>query len=166
MNNIIISKVDRGQVREIQQYAMTFRETLFPMLDHSIIPNDIRNFDDVYLNNDLGTFLQARDQSGNLLGVIGMMEYDHRFSYLDYRGKRTVEVARLFVEPKLRRSGLGSLLFRELQIEACKAKVEVLYLHTHPFLNGAFEYWERQGFSLVANTQEGGLTTLHMERKI
>jgi GNAT superfamily N-acetyltransferase len=136
------------------------------MLDSTIVPRDLLDFEQTYLLHPDGCFLQARDQHNKLIGVIGMMPYDYRFDYLDYKDKRTVEVARLFVEPEYRRSGLATKLFQALLEQAAQKGIEVLYLHTHPFLTGAFEYWQKQGFELVTTTMYGEFETLHMDRVV
>lgn len=164
MKNIQISKVGSDEVVDIQHYVMNFREKLFPMLDNTIWPKDIARFQDIYIDHPQGVFLQAKDSDGARIGVIGMMPYDYRFSYLDYKDQVTVEVARLFIEPQYRRSGLGSLLFEALLHEAHVKKIDMLYLHTHPFLTGAFEFWQRHGFDHIHTSIDNGQTTWHMER--
>ncbi len=166
MDAIKISKVTQADEQEILQYVIEFRKGLFPMLDPAKLPSDLVNFHDWYIDNPLGVFLQARDEEGNLIGVIGMMEYDHRFPYLDYGQYTTVEVARLFVEPAYRRKRIAQLLVDELKKEAIEKGINMLYLHTHPFLTGAFEFWQKQGFYLIKDAEEGGFTTLHMEHPL
>ncbi|EHO08303.1 hypothetical protein HMPREF9714_02326 [Myroides odoratimimus CCUG 12901] len=164
--NIQISKVELHQAQDIKEYVKAFRKGLFPMLDSTIVPQDLLYFEQTYLLHPHGCFLQARDHDDNIMGVIGMMPYDYRFDYLDYRDNRTVEVARLFVEPAYRRTGLATKLFNAL-LEVAKEKgIEMLYLHTHPFLTGAFEYWQKQGFQLIKTTMYGEFETLHMDRTV
>lgn len=166
MEDIQISKVELHQAQDIKEYVKAFRIGLFPMLDPDKVPLDIVEFTSTYITSDSGAFLCARDKEDTIVGVIGMMPYDYRFDYLDYKDQRTVEVARLFVEPAYRRSGLATKLFNAL-LEVAKQKgIEMLYLHTHPFLTGAFEYWQKQGFELVTTTMYGEFETLHMEARI
>ncbi|MGY2436705.1 GNAT family N-acetyltransferase, partial [Escherichia coli] len=44
---------------------------------------------------------------------------------------------------------LAGRLFQALKMLAREQGVERLYLHTHPFLPGAIEFWQRQGFVIV-----------------
>lgn len=166
MDTIKISKVTQADEQEILQYVIEFRKGLFPMLDPNKIPSDLLNFHKVYINHPKGFFLQARDEQDNLIGVIGMMEYDHRFPYLDYSQYTTVEVARLFVEPAYRRKKIAQLLVDELKKVAIGKGINMLYLHTHPFLTGAFEFWQKQEFYLIKDAEEGGFSTLHMEHPL
>lgn len=166
MNDINISQVEESQVEQLQQYVMGFRRDLFPMLDNRVWPRDIAHFKEVYIDHHHGVFLQARRSDGQLIGVVGMLPYDHRFPYLDYSKCNTVEVARLFVEPAYRRLGLGCLLVQELFKRALERNIEMMYLHTHPFLAGAFEFWKCQGFEHVYTSVDNGQTTWHMQRAV
>lgn len=163
MENISIYHVGLEDVTGVLPYVLDFRRKLFPMLDPNQVPKDLKAFEHVYLQNTAGTFLQARTADGILIGVIGMLHYDYRFPHLDIDEKNTVEVARLFVDPKYRRTGLGTELFQRLLAVAREKQVERLYLHTHPFLDGAYEFWLQQGFRLMEYCDESGFLTIHME---
>ncbi|RKO69909.1 GNAT family N-acetyltransferase [Sphingobacterium puteale] len=164
IRNIAISAVTVQDLETVLPYVIEFRKQLFPMLDPQKVPSDLLNFKQLYLDEKDGTFLQARDKSGKLVGVIGMLTYDYRFPHLDLDARKTVEVARLFVDPDYRRSGLGTALFRQLTKVAKEKAVERLYLHTHPFLDGAYEFWLKQGFYLKECCDESGFPTIHMEQ--
>lgn len=169
MNNleeITISKVEDYHVFEVLPYVMEFRRQLYPLLDPLIVPKDLVNFEQNYLHSPSGAFLQARTTDGKLIGVIGMMPYDYRFPHLNIDEKTTVEVARLFVNPDYRRAGIASRLFQELVKTAQQKQIKRLYLHTHPFLQGAYEYWLKQEFKLLKSCYEGTYPTLHMELMI
>lgn len=163
ISNIVISTVTVQDLETVLPYVIEFRKQLFPMLDPQKIPRDLRSFKQLYLDEQAGTFLQARDSNGKLVGVIGMLAYDYRFLHLDLDARKTVEVARLFVDSDYRRSGLGTALFRQLTTVAKQKAVERLYLHTHPFLEGAHEFWLKQGFLCKDFCDESGFPTLHME---
>lgn len=163
MRTINFSVITADQVVAMRDYVMNFRRNLFPMLDPNIIPRDIQHFEEKYVQHNDGIFLQAKDHDGNLVGVIGMMPYDHRFPYLNYADQKTVEVARLFIEPSYRRGGLGTAIFNELVAQAKIKGIEVMYLHTHHFLTGAFDFWKKQGFRHTYTSIDNGEETLHME---
>ncbi|MBL3547979.1 GNAT superfamily N-acetyltransferase [Chryseobacterium rhizosphaerae] len=160
---ITISVVEDYHVFEVLPYVMEFRRQLYPLLDPLIVPKDLVNFEQNYLHSPTGAFLQARTAAGKLIGVIGMMPYDYRFPHLHIDEKTTVEVARLFVNPEYRRAGIASRLFQELVKTAQLKNIKRLYLHTHPFLQGAYEYWLKQDFKLLKSCYEGTYPTLHME---
>ncbi|OCA76422.1 histone acetyltransferase [Chryseobacterium artocarpi] len=160
---ITISMVEDYHVFEVLPYVMEFRRQLYPLLDPLIVPKDLVNFEQNYIHAPTGAFLQARTTDDTLIGVIGMMPFDYRFPHLDIDEKTTVEVARLFVNPEYRRTGIATRLFQELLKTARQKNIKRLYLHTHPFLQGAYDYWLKQEFKLLKSCYEGTYPTLHME---
>lgn len=98
-----------------------------------------------------------------LVATIGFVPYNHRYPHLKLSHLRTVEVVRLFVAPDCRRCGLGTLLFDSLCKEARSSDIDCLYLHTHPFLPGATEFWRKMGFRVVDVDREDRVwQTTHM----
>ncbi len=153
--------VTPAEIPEVLDFVLHARAELFPKLSAAGMPNDLAQFEAVYLQGD-GEFLVARAE-GQIVAAIGYLPYDQRFPQLDYQGRTTVEVVRLFVAPAFRRFGLAGALFRELMALARKARVEVVYLHTHPFLPGAIDFWLRQGFEIVDVEDDPVWRTTHMQ---
>lgn len=163
MNNTTrIENLQLQDLNEVIAYVLQCRELLFPMLVASPLPADLVQFKQFYIEEKQGAFLVARTSEGELMGTIGMRAYDHRFKTLDYGQQKVVEVTRLFVAPDYRKRGLGAALFSALRKEAKKRNVDSMYLHTHPFLLGAQQFWEKQGFGLLSETVESDFITLHM----
>lgn len=158
---IHITPVPPAQIPDTVQFVMSARAMIFPMLDATVLPADLRDFGEVYLTNPLGQFLIAR-QGEAIVGAIGYLPYDHRFAQLDYAGKKVVEVVRLFVSPQCRGAGLAGRLYNALKAHAQQAGVQVLYLHTHPFLPGAIPFWEKHGFTIVDIETDPVWQTTHM----
>ncbi|MHC5201285.1 GNAT family N-acetyltransferase [Myroides sp. LJL119] len=159
--SIFIEKVTIQDYQVILKYVEDFRRGLFPMLDPQKRAFDLMDFAHYYI--DQGVFFQAKDHQGNLLGVVGLMPFKDRFEYLNYNGKNAFEVARLFVEPAYRRQGIARELVKQVFSYAKEQHIEVLYLHTHPFLTGAQEFWAAQGFNHFKTTKDGDFTTIHMQ---
>ena len=65
-----------------------------------------------------------------------------------------------------RRCGLVGELYRSLEALARADGVEVVYLHTHPFLPGAIDFWIRQGFEVVDVEADPVWQTTHMHRSL
>lgn len=162
---IHITAVSQAEVPATVAFVMRARATLFPMLDPAVLPDDLARFAAVYQQGGDACFLIAR-QAGEIVAAIGYLPYDHRFAQLDYRGQRTVEVLRLFVEPAWRGAGLASRLFEALAEKARKQGIETLYLHTHPFLPGAIAFWQRHGFTVVDVENDPVWQTTHMEKRL
>ncbi len=159
--HIEIARAGTADTNEAIRFVMAARAEIFPMLDGCVLPDDLQRFAETYLG-EAGAFWLARC-AGEIVAAVGYLPYDHRFAQLDYRGVRTVEIVRLFVAPAFRRSGLAARLCSELREHAIAQGVEVLYLHTHPFLPGAVRFWERQGFTVTDVESDPVWQTTHMQ---
>ena len=159
---MLIQPVDTQAIPEVLAFVLHARGELFPKLSDAGMPNDLAQFEAVYVQGS-GRFLIAR-AGDEIVAALGYLPYDGRFPQLDYQGRRTVEVVRLFVLPAFRRSGLARELYRALEALAHAQGVEVMYLHTHPFLPGAIEFWRRQGFAVVDVEADPVWQTTHMQR--
>jgi GNAT superfamily N-acetyltransferase len=135
------------------------------MLDGAAMPADLAGFAGVYSEEGGGRFLIAR-RGEQIVAAIGYLPYDGRFPQLDYGQRKVVEVVRLFVIPEFRRSGLATTIYLSLKDYARQQGVEVLYLHTHPFLPGAIGFWQRQGFRIVDVEIDPVWQTTHMEHAL
>ena len=159
---MIIQAVTPVCIPEVLTFVLNARAELFPKLSASGVPEDLARFEVTYLQGD-GRFLVARDDD-QIVAAIGYLPYDNRFPQLNYRGRKTVEVVRLFVLPAFRRFGLAGMLYRELEALARADGVEVMYLHTHPFLPGAIDFWIRQGFTVIDVEPDPIWQTTHLHR--
>jgi GNAT superfamily N-acetyltransferase len=156
----VIQAVSDADIPEVLNFVLKARAELFPKLSATGMPDDLARFAEVYLRGE-GRFLMAR-HAGQIVASIGYLPYDRRFPNLDYPGRKVVEIVRLFVVPSQRRSGLAGALYRSLKDLALANGVEVIYLHTHPFLPGAIAFWQRQGFEIVDVDADPVWQTTHM----
>ena len=159
---VSIQAAKAADIPEVLSFALQARDELFPTLSATGMPHDLAQFEAVYLQGG-GQFLIAR-ADGQIVAAVGYRPYDGRFPQLDYRGCKTVEVVRLYVRPAFRRLGLAGQLYRSLEALAREADVKVVYLHTHPFLPGAIDFWRRQGFEVVDVEADPLWQTTHMHR--
>lgn len=153
--------VTTAEIPEVLTFVLQARAELFPKLGASGLPADLAHFEAVYLCGD-GRFLVAR-VDGRIVATIGYLPYDGRFPQLDYRGRKVVEVVRLFVLPAHRRAGLAAQLYRAMLALAQADGVQLVYLHTHPFLPGAIDFWIRQGFTIIDVEADPQWQTTHMQ---
>ncbi|KAF1967445.1 acyl-CoA N-acyltransferase [Bimuria novae-zelandiae CBS 107.79] len=158
-----IQPVTSATVDEVTAFINTARHDMFPTL-HSLLADDISRW------ISSGSFLVALDATtGHIIATIGYVPYDHRFPHLVHlghlkqRNMRVVEVVRLYVLPAWRKAGLGAELFEALKRQAVEEEVECLYLHTHPFLDGAVRFWEKRGFEVVDVEVDPVWRTTHMQ---
>ncbi len=150
---------------EVVDYILSYRNILYPMLPRNIIPNDLLYFEDTYISNEKSAFLIATDKH-KIIGTIGCIPYNNRFAMFDYSNFKTAEIVRLYVEPSFRRKGLGNKLFEHIFKIAEKFDYQILYLHTHPFLKGATEFWQKNNFFTIFFDDNPLLPTSHMQRLI
>ncbi len=160
--NPSIRAVTAADVPELLAFVLQARAELFPKLNAAGMPDDLARFEAVYLEGD-GQFLVACAE-GQIVAAIGYLLYDGRFPQLNYQGRKVVEVVRLFVLPAFRRFGLAGELYRALEAMARADGVAVVYLHTHPFLPGAIDFWRRQGFEIIDIEADPVWRTTHMQR--
>jgi GNAT superfamily N-acetyltransferase len=160
---INIEQVQENHIQRVIDFVLQARKLLFPMLAHDTIPHDLLHFETTYLHNSQGCFLIAKNASDHIVACIGMKAYDHRFQRLNYQGGITSEVVKLFVDPAYRRIGLATELFAKLKIIALNRDIGRLYLHTHPFLTGAYEFWLHCGFQFTYQETDPIFQTIHME---
>ncbi|WP_439864634.1 GNAT family N-acetyltransferase [Pseudomonas antarctica] len=158
----VIRAATGADIPDVLTFVLQARAELFPKLSGAEMPDDLARFEAVYLGGG-GTFLVACDED-RIVAAVGYLPYDGRFPQLNYRGRKTAEVVRLFVLPALRRFGLAGELYRALEGMARADGVEVMYLHTHPFLPGAIDFWVRQGFDITDIEADPVWQTTHMQR--
>lgn len=159
-----IQAVTAADIPEVLRFVLQARDEIFPKLKATGLPDDLAQFEAIYLQGD-GQFLIARAE-GRIVAAVGYLPYDGRFAQLNYQGCKTVEVVRLYVLPAFRRFGLAGELYRSLEALARADGVEMVYLHTHPFLPGAIDFWIRQGFEVVDVEADPVWQTTHMHRPL
>ncbi len=129
---------------------------------------DIKNMDSYYLEPEDGNFFLALDdETGNIIGTIGIRAYDKDYPLFEnvYNSKTTASIWRVFVDKRWRRSGVASTLVRRAE-EFCIIKgYEKIYLHTHKTLDGSLDFWISNGYNIVVDT-ENLQKTVHMEKKL
>jgi GNAT superfamily N-acetyltransferase len=111
---------------------------------------------------------------GRIVGIVAYRPYIPRFRddasgtlrpELQWSSEKTVEVVRLFVAPECRGQGLAQRLIDVMKVEADVDGVEVLYLHTQPFLTGAEALWRKMGWTLISRDTDSW-ESIHMYKKI
>lgn len=156
--------ITAADIPDVLTFVLQARAELFPPLSAAGLPADLASFEATYLQGG-GQFMIVRN-AGTIVAAIGYLPYDGRFPQLNYQGLNTVEVVRLYVLPAFRGFGLASRLYRALEAQARADEVQMMYLHTHPFLPGAIDFWRRQGFEVVDIESDPVWQTTHMQRQL
>lgn len=148
------------------EFIMNIRREVFPMIDHDVLPTDLQNFEQHYMQPDSAMFLAIAEEAG-VIGSIGVVRYDNRIA--DIRGLHdsatTAEIVKCYVDPRYRRGGLGSLLVDEALHFMNKTCYQTAYLHTHRFLPGAVSFWQRNGFA-IRMEQKDDWQIVHMDHPL
>lgn len=145
------------------EFALYTRQLLFPEIYHGQVPKDLQNFEQYYVQDPLGCFITVKDQN-RMIGTIAYRAYDHRFDL--NLPSNTVEVVKLFVLPEYRRKGIATKLCDMLFSYAKNNRITSLYLHTHPFLPAAEEFWTLQGFDVIKREWIDTYDTIHMSKSL
>ncbi|KAL3301239.1 putative GNAT family acetyltransferase [Colletotrichum asianum] len=166
---ITIQSAKSEDIPAIVEFIKQARSVMFPWIDaesqNQHAQRELENFSNTYLDNPNGAFLTAYG-NGQIIAAIGYAPYDDRFPELGLGREGVVEFVRLYVNPAWRRAGLASKLCAALKQRARDAGMKKLYLHTHPFLEGAIGFWERQGFSILQVDDDPVWQTTHMSKAL
>jgi GNAT superfamily N-acetyltransferase len=164
-NTWCIAAPDASAFDDVRTFAARARAEMFgDRFEAGSIPADLTDIPAVY-GEGIG-YLRVARREGEIVGTIGYRAYDHRFPQLDLRGMRVVEVVKLYVRPDQRRQGLADHLFLGLEAHALANGIEMLYLHTHPYLPGAETFWTRHGFQVDVRDADPVWQSIHMSRRL
>ncbi|WP_171257534.1 GNAT family N-acetyltransferase [Acinetobacter qingfengensis] len=156
----------QAEFSTIVEYLGSCRKKIFPFIQQDELPQDLINFQQVYVDDPLGCLICVKQQH-KIVAVIGFRAYDQRFSHLNLPEKNVVEVVRLYVEPAYRRTGIASVLVEYIKTHAIAQNVQTLYLHTHPFLLGAVEFWQYHHFQMMTQDHHDPVwQTIHMQYQL
>lgn len=159
----VIRRATLGDKERIIDYVFKSRNELYPMLP-SKIPEDLKEFEHFFLNDNKSIMIIAIDKRNNIIGTIGYIPYNNRFQ--SFKISNAAEVIRLYTTEKFRRHGLGSKILNLTTLEAKNAGYKTLYLHTHPFLNGALQFWQKNSFNIITIDKSEFIETIHMKKNI
>ncbi|MDX8237738.1 GNAT family N-acetyltransferase [Acinetobacter pittii] len=161
MNMFDYQLVEKSDYDSAVEFALYTRQLLFPEIYQGQVPKDLQNFEQYYVHDPLGCFITVKDQN-RIIGTIAYRAYDHRFDL--NLPSNTVEVVKLFVLPEYRRKGIATKLCDILFSHAKNNRITSLYLHTHPFLPAAEEFWTLQGFKVIKREWIDTYDTIHMSK--
>ncbi|WP_373359130.1 GNAT family N-acetyltransferase [Acinetobacter lactucae] len=163
MNMFDYQLVEKSDYDSAVEFALYTRQLLFPEIYQGQVPKDLQNFEQYYVHDPLGCFITVKDQN-RMIGTIAYRVYDHRFDL--NLPSNTVEVVKLFVLPEYRRKGIATKLCDILFSHAKNNRITSLYLHTHPFLPAAEEFWTLQGFEVIKREWIETYDTIHMSKSL
>ncbi len=125
---------------------------------------DLTDMELLFLTREKATFLAAfyKDQ---VVGTIAVRPYDGRIVSLGnrYNLEETCEIIKCYVDKNLRKQGIGSSLFNEVERYCKEVGYKMMYLHTHKFLPGGLSFWQKKGFITILD-ECNEQATVHLEK--
>lgn len=162
----IIRNATKLDIPLLVPYLLNNRKQLFPMLGDIEVEDDIFNLEIVFIRNPNSSFKIALDRNGSIIGTIAFKKYNDRFSFFSFDKQKTNEIVKLYINKEYRRRGLATKLVNEIMKDSKKLNYENSYLHTHPFLPGATEFWLKNKFNIIHIENSHNLKTVHMNKRI
>lgn len=163
--DLIIRTINPEDIEVVQNFLLQQLNELFASEGQLAITHDVWGLEKTYLAptncNMWGVFTAA----GEVIGTVGICTYNDRIGLLKgrYAANTTAEVGRCYIDKGLRRQGLGSKLVKKITQFCIEQGYHVMYLHTHRFLPGGFNFWEKQGFTVTVD-EGGSAEIVHMEK--
>ncbi len=118
-------------------------------------------------NKEDNAFYVAINEQKKIIGAISISLYDNRIETIKehYENKKVAEVGRCYILEEYRRQGIASNLLNLVNSFAKEKEYEKMYLHTHYFLPGGFEFWSKVGFKIVYDEKDE-MQTVHMQKDL
>ena len=162
-----VRPIQKEDIQVVQAFLMHQLKTLFFQDKQGAITDDVLGLEKMYLWPERNNLWAAFDQNGKVVGTGAICIYNDRIDCIKgrYHLPETAEIGRCYVDEMIRRQGIGSEIMAEM-VKFCQEKeYKKMYLHTHHFLPGGFDFWKKQGFAiLIDDGQDGGYETIHMEK--
>lgn len=164
---IQIRPIQAEDISAVQNFLMQQLKTLFAQEGQAAIADDVWGLRQTYLEPEHCNLWAVFTPDGEVVGTAAICMYNDRIDVLKgrYELSTTAEVGRCYINARLRRKGIGSQLVK-VMTEFCQEQgYQTMYLHTHRFLPGGFNFWEKQGF-IITIDQGGSAEIVHMEKKL
>lgn len=162
-----VRPIQKEDIQAVQTFLMHQLKTLFFQDNQGAITDDVWGLEKMYLQPERNNLWVVFDQDGKVVGTGAICTYNDRIECMKgrYHLPETAEIGRCYVDETIRRQGIGSEIMVAM-VKFCQEKeYKKMYLHTHHFLPGGFNFWQKQGFEiLIDDGHDGGYETIHMEK--
>ncbi|MDU4961834.1 MAG: GNAT family N-acetyltransferase [Sporomusaceae bacterium] len=164
---VVIRPITAADIAGVQAFLLQQLKTLFNHDGQAALTDDVWGLAKTYLEPADCNMWAAFSSAGEVLATAAICRYNDRIMVLKgrYSLPETAEVGRCYVDERLRRQGIGSRLLEHM-VDFCRQQdYRIMYLHTHHFLPGGFNFWKKQGFAITID--EGGPAEIvHMEKSL
>ena len=162
-----VRPIQKEDIQAVQTFLMHQLKTLFFQDNQGAITDDVLGLEKMYLQPERNNLWVVFDQDGKVVGTGAICTYNDRIECMKgrYHLPEIAEIGRCYVDETIRRQGIGSEIMVAM-VKFCQEKeYKKMYLHTHHFLPGGFNFWQKQGFEiLIDDGHDGGYETIHMEK--
>ena len=162
-----VRSIQKEDIQAVQAFLMYQLKALFFQENQGAIIEDVWGLEKRYLQSERNNLWAVFDQDEKVVGTGAICTYNDRIECIKgrYYLPETAEVGRCYVDETIRRQGIGSMIMAAM-VQFCQEKgYKKMYLHTHHFLPGGFNFWQKQGFEiLIDDGYDGGYETIHMEK--
>ena len=162
-----VRPIQKEDIQAVQTFLMHQLKTLFFQDNQGAITDDVLGLEKMYLQPERNNLWVVFDQDGKVVGTGAICTYNDRIECMKgrYHLPEIAEIGRCYVDETIRRQGIGSEIMAAM-VKFCQEKeYKKMYLHTHHFLPGGFNFWQKQGFEiLIDDGHDGGYETIHMEK--
>ena len=164
-----VRPIQKEDIQAVQTFLMHQLKTLFFQDNQGAITDDVWGLEKMYLQPERNNLWVVFDQDGKVVGTGAICTYNDRIECMKgrYHLPEIAEIGRCYVDETIRRQGIGSEIMAAM-VKFCQEKeYKKMYLHTHHFLPGGFNFWQKQGFEiLIDDGHDGGYETIHMEKTL
>ncbi|HIU64003.1 MAG TPA: GNAT family N-acetyltransferase, partial [Candidatus Avacidaminococcus intestinavium] len=131
------------------------------------VTDDVWGLGDTYIKPQRNQMWAAFSPNGQVVGTIAVCTYNNRFEELQgrYPEGLAAEVGRCYIAESLRRQGLGAKLLQSAEQFVREQGYTFMYLHTHHFLPGGYNFWLKNNF-VVTMDIGGSYELVHMEKML
>lgn len=127
---------------------------------------DIFGLEKYYIDSSQSNFFIALD-GDKIVATIGIRPYDRDFEFFRgvYSSQDTASIWRLMVDRNYRRNGIARLLVDNVEDFAVDAGYDMIYLHTHRYLESGLPFWKSAGYEVTVEEDDYDETT-HMVKML
>lgn len=140
---------------------------IYPRFSPDQIREKVGTIGRVYLRPAESGLLAVFNRTGRIVAMSGVKRWDDRI--VSMRGRwpveETAELDRVYVQSEWRRRGLGERLVEATESFCWERGYRSICLHTHRFLNGAWNFWKQRGYRTVAE-MEDDWQTIFMDKRL
>ncbi len=162
-----IRKIEANDIVSVQSFLFGQLAELFAREGQGAVTGDVLGLSRSYIEPMRNQMWAAFSPEGAVIGTIAICEYNDRIEVLKGRYPRqtTAEIGRCYIDKSLRRQGIGARLLETAETFCREQGYKTIYLHTHHFLPGGFNFWKKQGFRIVLD-EGGSYELVHMEKDV